>query len=202
MWHLVKKHLKLIIFWGVALALLSGLVSLFFPRQYSAISQVLIISRDRSGVDPYTQVKSAERIGENLAQIMQTTDFYNKVMEAPASFDRQKWQNFTNRQRRKQWVKDVQGAMTYGTSLLQTTVYGNTSEDALALASAVNGVLTSRGWEYVGGDIAVKAVNDPLVSRLPARPNFILNTILGFIIGFLLASLWIVRYKKHTVFGV
>ena len=202
MWHLVKKHLKLIIFWGVALALLSGLVSLFFPRQYSATSQVLIISRDRSGVDPYTQVKSAERIGENLAQIMQTTDFYNKVMEAQASFDRQKWQNFTNRQRRKQWFKDVQGAMTYGTSLLQTTVYGNTSEDALALASAVNGVLTSRGWEYVGGDIAVKAVNDPLVSRLPARPNFVLNTILGFIIGVLLSCLWVARYKKHTVFGV
>ncbi len=170
MWHLVKKHLKLIIFWGVALALLSGLVSLFFPRQYSAISQVLIISRDRSGVDPYTQVKSAERIGENLAQIMQTTDFYNKVMESPAaSFDRQKWQNLTDRQRRKQWVKNVQGAMVYGTSLLQTTVYSYTPDDALALAGAVNGVLTSRGWEYVGGDIAIKAVNDPLVSRLPAR---------------------------------
>lgn len=202
MWHLVFKHLKLIIFWGIALALISGVVSLFFPKQYSATSQALIISRDRTGVDPYTQVKSAERIGENLAQIMKTTDFYNKVLETSAAFDRQKWQTLTDRARRKRWNKDVRGEMIYGTSLLQMTVYSSSPEDALAFSNAVGGVLTSRGWEYVGGDVAVKAVNDPLVSRFPARPSFALNTLLGFIIGVLLSGLWVARYKKHSVFGI
>ena len=82
MFNLIQKHLKLIISWGVVFALLSLLVSVFFPPYYSAATQVLIISRDRYGVDPYTQSKAAERIGENLAQVMQTTDFISKVMSS------------------------------------------------------------------------------------------------------------------------
>jgi capsular polysaccharide biosynthesis protein len=199
MLHAIRKHLKLIIVWGILLALLSGGVSLLFPMKYSATSQVLIISRDRSGVDPYTQAKSAETIGQNLAQMMKTTDFYNKVITAPAaSFDKNRWTALNDRDRRKMWDQDVQGSMVYGTSLLQVVVYSPTASDALALSNAVTGALTQSGWEYVGGDVAVKSVNDPLVSRFPAKPNFILNTSLGFLTGFLLTCLWVVNYRRHT----
>ena len=81
MFHLFFKHSKIIFGWGLLVALLSLGVSLLLPHYYSAESRVIIISRDRSGIDPYTQAKSAERIGENLAQVMGTTDFYAKVVE-------------------------------------------------------------------------------------------------------------------------
>ena len=202
MFQAIRKNIRFILVWGILLALISGGVSLLFPMKYSATSQVLIISRDRSGVDPYTQAKSAERIGENLAQIMKTTDFYNKVTNLPsASFDKTRWQNLNDRDRRKMWVKDVQGSMVYGTSLLETVVYSTTQADALAFSNAITAALTSSGWEYVGGDVAIKSVNDPLISRFPAKPNFLLNTGLGFLLGALLAGLWVSRYKTHAVFG-
>ncbi len=201
MLSLIHKHLKFIIAWGIVFALLSLLVSVFFPPYYSASTQVLIISRSQSGVDPYTQVKSAERIGENLAQVMQTTDFYNKVMSSgAANFDKTRWQGLTDRALRKQWQRDVEGAMAYGSSLLNIKTYSRTPEDAKALAVAVTETVSSRGWEYAGGDVAIKIVNDPLVSRFPARPNYVMNAVVGFVLGLLLSGWWVVTYRKH-LFG-
>ena len=201
MLHLLLKHSRLIVLWGVIFAVLAFAVSFIFPKYYSAESQVLIISRGLGGVDPYTQSKAAERIGENLAQVMGTADFYNKVLESQSdSFDRVRWMTMDERARRKAWEKDVKAEVVYGTGLLRLTVYSKTKEDTTALAEAVTTAVTSRGWEYVGGDVSIKTVNSPLLSRLPARPNFMINTVLGFVLGMLFSGWWVTTYKKG-VFG-
>lgn len=202
MMQTIARHLKLIIVWGVIFALVTGAVSWFFPRQYSAESQVLIISRDRTGVDPYTQAKAAGSIGENLANIIQTTDFYNKVMSSPSSdFDKTVWQNLSARDQRKQWEKNVRASMVYNTSIMSITAFANTQDEAVKFSRALANVVASQGWEYVGGDVAIKIVSDPLASRLPARPNFILNTVLGFFLGALIATLWASKYRRSVLFG-
>lgn len=199
---LIFKHWKLVFFWGLFFASASVGVSLLFPRQYSADSQILIITRDRYGVDPYTQAKAAERVGENLAQIMKTADFYNKVIASEFTFNKDSWKNIsTERLRRKNWQKDVLANVIYGTSLMKITVYRDTPQEATALSNAVTQTITARGWEYVGGDVVIKVVGEPLSSRWYARPNFTMNGLFGFMVGAFLAALWTVRYKKHRVFG-
>lgn len=200
MLHLLGKHFKLILVWGIIFAVLAGGISFLFPMQYSADSQVLIISRDRNGVDPYTQAKSAERIGDNLAQVMKTTDFYTRVMNTSATFDREQWKNLNDRNQRKKWGKDVQAAMMYGTGIMNLTVYSFSQDDAVNLSNAINQTLSSQGWDYIGGDVAIKIVGSPLVSRWPSRPNIVVNIMLGFVVGALLSSLWVLRYKRH-LFG-
>jgi capsular polysaccharide biosynthesis protein len=196
MWHVVLKHWKLVFLWAFLIAFVSGGVSWLFPKQYSAESRVIIISRDKSGIDPYTQAKAAERIGEGLSQVMKTTDFYNKVGEsAPEIFSQAEWQRLNDRDQRKKWQKDVQGEMVYGTSLLKIVSYGSVQEKALALSQAVSKTLVAHGWEYVGGEVAIKEVDSALVSRLPARPNFLINMGVGFVVGGLLAALWVTRYR-------
>src|SRR3989338_2555581 len=201
MLHALSKHAKLIMAWGLVFAVLSVVVILFFPKQYSATSQVLIISRDRTGVDPYTQARSAERIGANLAQVMNTTDFYNKVMGSSAyPFDREPWKNLTDRQQRKKWTKDVQATMIYGGSLLGINVYSYSQAEAVKLSGAVTQTLAAQGWEYLGGDVAIKVVSNPLASRWPARPNLFINAAVGLLVGILISSLWVLRYKRRPLF--
>lgn len=204
MYHILSQYFKLIMVWGILFAIVAGGVSLLFPKQYSAESQVLIISRDRSGVDPYTQAKSAERIGESLAQIMKTTDFYNKVLNSSPSstavFDKRVWQELSERDQRKKWEKDVVGEVVTGASLLKITVYADTPEEALRFSGAVTKTLVDRGWEYVSGDVVIKPVDDALVSDFPARPNMVVNAGIGFWVGVVLSSLWVARYKKHKLF--
>lgn len=198
----LEKNAKLIITWGLVFAVLSIVVGLFFPKQYSATSQVLIIARDKTGVDPYTQARSAERIGANLAQVMNTTDFYNKVMNSGASlFDREPWKNLTDRQQRKKWAKDVRAAMVYGGSLMEIDVYSSSQEEAVNLSNAITQTIAAQGWEYLGGDVAIKIVSNPLASRWPARPNMLINAGIGFLVGFFISGLWVLRFKRKHLFG-
>ena len=193
---LVLKHSKLIITWGIFVGLVSVGVSFLFPKQYSAVSRVIIISRDKTGVDPYTQAKAAERVGQDLAQIMKTTDFFGKVVgENTLVFDKPEWKNLSDRVRRKKWQKDVRAEMVYGASLLEVTAYALGPDNALTLSNAVTKTLVAHGWEYSGGDVTIKQVDSSLASRLPARPNLIVNAGIGFLVGGFLAALWVVRYK-------
>jgi len=198
---ILSRHIKLIFWWGVFTGVMVVAVSLLFPWRYSATSEVLIISRDKSGVDPYTQSKAAERIGENLAEIMRTADFRQKVMDTNSyNFNRDYWQNMTERKRLKQWSKQVVGSMVYGTSLMSVTVYSD-KNDVVAMAQAVNDALTTHGWEYVGGDVSLKTVNSPIISRFIAQPNLFLNGFLGFLAGAAVSAAWVVRYKRHLFGG-
>lgn len=202
MLHVLKKHLALLIVWGLVFSLLSTITSVFFPKQYSATSQVLIISRDKGGADPYTQARSAEKIGANLAQVINTTDFYNKVISgASEPFDKTPWTSLTDRQRRKKWAKDVQASMLYGVSIMNVKIYSYNQAEAVRLSKAVAQTMVSQGWEYLGGDVAIKLISEPLVSRWPVRPNLAVNAGIGFAAGFLLSALWVLRYKKHSLFG-
>jgi len=200
-WHALFKRYKLIIFSGVVLALVIVVVLLvlsflrIMPLQYRADAEVLIISQSRYGVDPYTAAKSAERVGENLVQVMKTSDFYQKTLSQGRGLDVSQYENLSELKRRKLWQKNLVGSVVYGTSVLNVSAYHKNAEEAKKWAGAAAEVLAARGWEYVGGDVVMKVVNNPVVSKWPSRPNLFLNAVLGFVVGGLLAA-WAVLKNK------
>ena len=99
---IIFKRWKLIFVVSIIFGLVAGLITILFPLEYRADAQVLIISQSRYGVDPYTVVKSAERVGENIAQVVKTNDFFKKVM-AQEGFviDKSRFQNISERNKRK-----------------------------------------------------------------------------------------------------
>ncbi len=202
MLSLIIKHRRLIIIWGLIGLVVGAGVSLAMPRAYSAESHLLIITRDRQGADPYTQAKAAERIGENLAAVVATDDFSQKVMENPAAdFNKDRWTSLDDRSRRRRWQRDVKAEMVYGTNLLKLVAFSNTSADTTRLSQAITQTLANRGSEYVSGEISFKIVDSSLVSRWPTRPNLTVNLAFGALLGCLVGAWWVVRYKKHGLFG-
>lgn len=190
----LKKHLGFMLFVGFAAAIIAALVTLALPREYRADAQILIISQTRFGVDPYTVVKSAERIGENLVQIIRSNDFYEKVMALEGySVDTSRFDDVSERKKRKRWVKAVEPSVVYGTGVLNLSAYHTDPSEARELASAASDALVSHGWEYVGGDVSMKIVNSPVVTNWPVRPNIIFTTIAGFILGIFFSGLLLVR---------
>lgn len=201
MWPTIFKHWKRIVLWGFLLALLSVAMSLFFPRQYRAESDLLLLSRGEGSADPYTQAKSAERIGQNLAQVIGTADFFNQVLGGSDPFERRGWQSLSPRAQRRAWRQDVQASMRYNSNLLHLTAYSDTPADAVALSEAILKTIVSRSGEYGGGATALRVVNPPLVSAWLGRPNLLVNGTAGFMVGGLLAVLWVVRYRRRGVLG-
>lgn len=188
--HNLSKRWKFIFLIGLFVAALSFGTSLLFPLKYRADAQVLIISKTRYGVDPYTVVKSAERVGENLVQVMKTDDFMQKVRGIEGySPDWSVLDKLNERQRRRAWPKMVSGSVVYGTGVVNVGVYHQNPETAKQFAGAVAQTLSSKAWEYVGGDVIIKVVNSPIATRWPVKPNVPLNTVLGFIGGAFLAAL-------------
>lgn len=185
-------------FMGIFLALALSFIS---PVQYRADAQVYIIARSRFGVDPYTVAKSAERIGDNLAQVVKTSDFYDKVM-ANSNFqlDRDYFENVSERTKRKHWEKTVDASIVFGTGVMNVSAYHAQPAQAKAYASAIIDTLVTKGTEYVGEDVEMKVVNQPVVTNLPVRPNFLVNSVVGFVLGVMLMSMLVVQrhLKKRT----
>lgn len=188
---------KLILFAGIVAALVVCAATLLFPRQYRADAQVLIISQSRYGVDPYTAAKSAERVGENLIQVMKTNDFYQKVItQSGRQLDLSEFDELSERAKRKLWQKTLDASVVYGSSVLNVSIYNTKKEQAKEWAGAVVDTLSSKGWEYVGGDVIIKTVNDPVVTNFKVRPNLLLNAFLGFVVGVLVMGVMVLKKEK------
>ncbi len=185
----IQKGWKMLVGLGIIVAVLSGALSLLFPLEYRADAGVLIVSKSRYGVDPYTVVKSAERVGDNLVQIMRTDDFYEKVKAQEGyTVDWKSFESQTERKKRKAWQKSVQGSVVFGTGVLNISAYHTDPRQANSLAGAAAETLVTKGWQYVGGDVTMQVVNSPVVTAWPVRPNIIINALLGFIVGGLLGA--------------
>jgi capsular polysaccharide biosynthesis protein len=186
--HELSKRWKFILFLGLFVGLLAGGVTFFWPLKYRADAQVLIITKTRAGVDPYTVVKSSERVGENLVQVMKTDDFMKRVRSLEGyQLDWSVLDVLNERQRRREWPKMVVGSVVYGTGMVTINVYHRDPEMAKRFAGAIGQTLSDQAWEYVGGDVVLKVVNSPIATRWPVQPNIPLHVLLGTIAGALLA---------------
>lgn len=191
---LLLKYWKLLFFVGLGGFVVSIIITVLFPLEYRADAQVFIISKSRYGVDPYTVVKSAERVGENIAQVMKTDDFLSKVREqANDKIDWSRFDQLTPREKRRAWKKMIDAGVVFGTGVLNVSAYNQNPNQARELATAVVNTLAAKGWEYVGGDVIIKVVNQPVVTRFPVRPNVAMNAILGFVIGALLTGVLVTK---------
>ncbi len=192
--HNIKKHLNVIVLVSLICAIVAGIVTLFLPRDFRADAQVLIISKGRYGIDPYTVVKSSERVGENLIQIMKTDDFFNKVMEQEGyGIDQSRFTDITEKKKRKRWTKTLQSSVVFGTGVLNISAYHPNAGQAQTIAKASSDALVTHAWEYVGGDVTVKIVNPPVVTKYATRPNPLYIAFAGLLLGAFFSTLLVSR---------
>lgn len=194
---LLLSRTKFLFAIGILVAILCVIISLFFPLNYSATSGVFVIPRQGFGVDPYTVIKSAERLGENLARAVESSEFRDKVLGSEPAIDISSWPA-TERSRRRFWNRIIDTNVLPGTGLLEVTAYSPDPRQAEILSRAVVKTLTQSGTEYIGAQVSFKISDDPVASRFPVKPNLIVNAIVGFLFGIILASLHVLfAVKRH-----
>lgn len=182
--HLLARKSRTIGFFGLIGLLVSLVVVFAQPLRYGATVRMLIIQRSTLGLDPYTAVKSAERIADSLSLVIYTQDFFNKILKQDGTIDQTKFPSDPTK-RYKAWEKTVRTSLVTGSGLLSLTALSTDQAEAVKLAQAIADVLTVSGKEYVGGDLEVKLVDSPLVSPYPIAPNIPLSLVLGLLIGLL-----------------
>lgn len=201
--HVLSQGWKRILLFGLAAAVAGAALSFLFPLQYSATMRMLIINKQLAQADPYTAIRASERISDNLAQIVYTTSFYEKVMNAKFNIDQSVFPA-DEIKKRKIWRETIETRVIRGSGMLVVTVYHRDPAQAEQIARAIAFVLTTEGWQYVGGgDLDVKLVDEPLKSRFPVRPNIPANAFMGFVLGIIVGTGYVLQAaRRHTVFGM
>lgn len=169
---------------GVIGAAIAILLSLIRPLEYSSTTRILI-TQELGAVDAYTASRSAERIADDLASVVYTSTFFDKVMSSGYAIDSDYFSQ-DEIKRRTQWQDAVSASVSRSSGLLSITAYHTDVDQAEELATAVAYVLTTEGWTYTsGGNITVQVVDAPLDSRYPVRPNLLVNGFSGLVLGLL-----------------
>jgi capsular polysaccharide biosynthesis protein len=199
------KGWKKIMFFGIVAMVAAAGLSFLETLKYSSQIRMLIIQPAALNVDPYTAIRSAEQIGNNLAQVVYTTDFFQKVTGASnASFviDPTYFPD-NDAKRRKKWIQTVSVKVENGTGLLNITVYHPNKEQATSIARAIAYVMTTEGANYVGGTaLQIRLVDEPLVSRFPVKPNIPVNGFTGLILGALFGIAYVILTDKSRKYLV
>ena len=195
--NVTKKDIRFMCMVALGFGIASLIVSLLLPQKYRADAQVFIIPSSGHGTDPYTAIKSTEKVAENIVHLVKTDDFYNKVIASGVGLDTAQFDTVSVRKRRKAWQKTIDARVIFGTGIVQISTYHTDQVQAKAYARAAANALSTRSIEYVGQFVGVKLVNNPIVSRWPARPNLVINIVIGLLIGLLYSGVSVIR-KKHT----
>lgn len=175
---------------GVLGACLALGVSLFLSKEYSSSVRVLITQINATGLDPYTAIKSTERIAENLNEIMYTTSFFNNVMAQVQGFD-PSYFPVDEYQKRKLWKETVSASVAPGTGIMTVTAYHPTRASARVLVEAAAREMSIQAPNYFGSSVRAQVIDSPLDSRWYARPNFVSNVGFGFLLGFFVGLGWV-----------
>ena len=194
--RLLRSQVRLVGLFALV-GLLAGAVAVFSqPLRYGATVRVLIIQKASIALDPYTAIKSAERIADNLSQIVYTQDFFSKTIAEDPTIDQTQFPT-DPKKRAKQWHAMLWTGLGSGTGLLSVTALSPEKDEAAKIAQAIAGVLTVHGREYIGGDVEVKLVDTPLVSSFPVSPNIPAGLLLGLVLGSLVGSAYVVWRDQH-----
>ncbi len=176
---------------GLALALGFSLVQ---PLRYSSTVRLLITQTNATGLDPYTAVKSTERIAQNLSEIVYTSSFFNAIM-ATGDIDRTYFPT-DEISKRALWKSTIETTVTPGTGVMTVVAYHTSRDQATQLAVHAAKELANQAPNYFGYSVRVQVIDDPLPSRFFAKPDFLRNGLLGASIGFLVACAWVLGKRE------
>jgi capsular polysaccharide biosynthesis protein len=200
--YVISRGWKKILAFALVTAFAGAGLSLLFPLQYSSSMRMLIIQKQLSASDPYTAIKASERISDNLAQIIYTTSFYDKVMGSNFNIDKT-YMKTEESKKRKQWQDMIQTRVIRDSGMLVVTVYHTDKAQAEQLSRAIAFVLTTEGWKYIGGgDLDIQLVDAPLISKYPVKPNIPANALMGLMLGIIAGTGYVlIESRRHSAFG-
>lgn len=189
--QLVRANWKILVSVLVAGVITAGVVVgglyVFATPQYSSRIQLLIVQR-YTLTDSYTAAKSAERVATNLAEVVGTSTFFDRVVETQWA-DLSALEAMNEEEKRKEWKKKLEAQAVSGSSVLQLTAYDEDPEEAERLAQAAATALLEDGANYHGAPdtVSLRVVDYALTSEKPVKPGYMNSGIMGFIFGMLLA---------------
>lgn len=186
---LLRRSWPAILFGGLLGALLAVLLSFTQQLEYSSTVRLLITQPGATNTDPYTILKSNERIAQNLSQLLVTSSFFENILIQAVGVNKDYFP-VDEYERRRIWSRSIGTTVEPGSGLMLVTVYHPNRIQARSLVQAAADELAKQAPNFYGYSVRVQVIDAPLDSRWIARPNFLNNAFAGLALGALLGLLW------------
>jgi len=197
---ILKQNWELVVTLVLIASVIALAISVLQTSEYEAKLKVLVIQSQRGQMDPYRAAQSADFLANLLAKVVYSSSFRAHVQESGFGFDK----SIFNGQAHNVisvWKKAVSTKAMGDTGILEISAYSHNRNQATELARAVANVFVQNGQEYYGQDseVAIRILDDALVSDKPVRPslgrNLFLGALAGFIFGYLIG--WLRQTRKQ-----
>jgi len=169
----------------LVVASLTFAISAIIPPTYSSEVRLLILQKNLN-VDSYRAAKSSEFAGEVIKEVTQSANFMQGVLESKHGIE----DNFGNdpKERLKKWNKTIITNKATGAGIVSIKVLHKDFIENKAIMNAAIEKLLFDGKKYHGNEnISLKNISGPVFSEKPEYPKVFLNTLIGGVIGLLLA---------------
>lgn len=196
----ILLHRKLFIMIFAILGLLVGLgYSYLQTPQYQANVGLILLPHSSEGLDAYSAIKTSERIGENLIGVLGTSSIFEKLKNPDYKIDLSYFQTNNTEKLKKQWGKTISAYMRYNSGLLYINVLHPNPDQATLIAKALADILVTNGNQYIAQDgiVEIQLIDEAYVSEKPVKPNYFLNSLLGFISLAIVAKIYVLLSSKE-----
>lgn len=185
---------------GLMGLMVAGVYIVIAPKDYEGKALLLVIQKYDQFSDALSASRASDRLTKTLATAASTSLFFEQIQEKNLTIG--SWPlNETDRQ--KIWNRDVILKTVPDVSMIVVKTYRPAPAEALNLAAVVAQTLVEKGSLYHGGgdSVGIRIVDQPQVSGSFARPNVLLSLLLGFLIGVILAVVYLLMQvffgKRH-----
>lgn len=187
--HILVKSWRQLVIMTLAGLILALAFSFIQPFKYSSTVRMLITQTNPTGLDPYTAVKSTERIAQNLSELIHTSAFFNAVT-SDATVDQSVFPK-DEIEKRRFWKETIETSVTPGTGVMSISAFHQNRDQATILAVRTAKEIETEAPNYFGFSVKAQMIDSPLPSRFFAKPNFIKNALFGTVCGMLLGFAWV-----------
>ncbi len=197
---IINRWQLIVAFVGV-FAFIAFTVSVILPAKYqSDISVIVIQEQANEKVDAFSATKSAEFLSNIFTRVIYTTTFFNSVQDAPFNVRR----DFSRdpEKREKEWKKFINVKKVNNTGIIHISVIDESRKTAEETAKAIAYTLTTNSEEYHGGGerVKVRLIDGPNTPLRPTLPRILPNTVIGGLLGGVLAIVLIYFFPNKIHF--
>lgn len=180
---------------GLLVGAVSFSVLILKEENFKVGTEYLIVQNNTNSQDFYTLSKSAEYVGRILNEGVYSELFINEVVKTGKV--NSEFLPFDKKDRLEEWGKSIQISRNPDLGIMSIEVLNDNQKQAVAISEAISEVLTMKNHLFRGNmqDIDVRVLSGPVSEKNPSVGNLVSASVGGFVLGVLLAMLWIV-YKN------
>lgn len=182
--------------------LLTIAITLTQPLKYSVTTRLLVVQNYNSEPDAYAVGKANQYLSSVLAQVVYSDAFYDSVMNSGFNINPSYFPT-DNVKRREFWQDTIDSKAIGDTGTIEIVVYHQDKAFADQLSRAIAYILQTQNNEYhgLGNKIRVKVLDNSIVSVWPVKPNLLINSAFGILLGLILSAVYLKLWPhKEIVF--